>query len=229
MKSVAELAAKNLVGREPNYQIKPSQKVEITPQAVAVMDKLFDHLTVIFPAWHKALPTAESIATFKTLWLEEIINANIRSWRLLSRGLERCKQEKSPFFPSIGQFIEWCLAEDYPALGLPDEDELYHRMMIFMRFGMTEAHQFKFKSDAEYWLITGLYQRNRTGEWSEKTLREESIKALRKMAKRLKSGEEIPKPILTLPPKVVSLSTKQIQRRDAEWQKIFAMLGRKPQ
>ena len=217
MKSVSELVKPNLVGSQPNYQVPTESSVEITPQAVAVMDKLFDHLTVICPAWHKSLPSDESVANFKTLWLEEIINAGIRNWRLLTRGLERCKQEKNPFLPSVGQFIEWCLAEDYQALGLPDEERIYRRISQFMAFGMEEVHRFSFTNNAEYWLITGLYQRNRAGEWSEKKLQEEIGKALKKMAERVKSGERIPEPKITLPDAVsVRPSDEVINRRFAE-------------
>ncbi|MBF0785749.1 holin [Muribacter muris] len=201
MKSVTDLSNKPLVGSEPNYHL-PTKAVEITPQAHEVMDKLFQRLTLIFPAWRSALPTETSIAEFKAFWLEELINAKIRNWKLLARGLERCKQSKSPFLPSIGQFIEWCLAEDYQALGLPDEDKLYRRLHAFMRFGIEEIGQFKFESNAEYWLITDLYVRCRAGEWSEKTLRSEIGKALDKMAGRLKRCEPIPEPKITLPEQV---------------------------
>lgn len=201
MKSVAQMTTQAVIGSRPDYQ-QSAQTVEITPQAAAVMDKLFDHLTVICPAWHKALQTDESIANFKAIWLEEIINAGIRNWRLLANGLERCKQEKNPFLPSVGQFIEWCLAENYAELGLPDEERLYNRIQAFMAFGMEEIQQFKFSNNAEYWLITELYQRNSRGKWDEKMLRQEIDKSLKKMAARVKAGEPIPAPQITLPEKV---------------------------
>ncbi|OOH91889.1 hypothetical protein BMT54_01840 [Pasteurellaceae bacterium 15-036681] len=119
------------------------------------MDKLFQRLTLIFPAWRTALPTDESVAEFKAFWLEELINAKIRNWKLIARGLERCKQSKNPFLPSIGQFIEWCKAVDYHELGLPDEDELLRKIYAFMPFGMENVNEFKFGSNAEYWLIIG--------------------------------------------------------------------------
>lgn len=224
MKSVAMLSERQLVGSQPNYRLEPTQAVEITPQAVAVMDKLFTRLILICPAWHKALPNDRAVQEFKAFWLEELINANVRNWKLLARGLERCKQSKTPFLPSVGQFIEWCLAEDYQALGLPDEEALYRRIQAFMRFGMEETHRFKFQSNAEYWLITGLYQRSRAGEWSEKILREQAVIELRKMAKRVKSGEVLPTPVVTLPSRVEALSEERIQRRNAILQQTLAKL-----
>lgn len=222
MKSVAELGQKNLVGSEPNYQFQPLKSVEITPQAVAVMDKLFNQLTVICPAWHKALPSDESVANFKTVWLEEIINANIRNWKLLARGLERCKQSKNPFLPSIGQFIDWCLQEDFAELGLPDEEQLYQRIQAFMGYGMESLPEFKFHSNAEYWLITGLYCRNKASEWTDQQLREAIGKELAKMAKRLKLGEAIPAPQITLPKQAKPrLSREEINLR---WQKLRSSL-----
>lgn len=222
MKSVAELAKPKLVGAQPHQSVPTENAVEITPQAVAVMDKLFDRLTVICPAWHKSLPSDAAVANFKTLWLEEIINANIRNWKLLARGLEHCKQAKNPFLPSVGQFIEWCLAEDYQALGLPDEAELLRRLRVFQGCGMENLHKFKFRSDAEYWLITDLYSRCRTGEWREEKLVEETKKALVKMAKRIKQGEQIPAMAITLPAKVERVDPVKSQQWIA---KIKADLG----
>lgn len=199
MRNVAELSGKPLVGSEPNYHYAPAKAVEITPQALDVMDKLFARLTLIFPAWRSALPTDEAVAEFKAFWLEELINAKIRNWRLIARGLECCKQAKSPFLPTVGQFIEWCLTEDFEALNLPDEEQLYRRLQAFMSYGMEGLSEFKFRNAAEYWLITDLYCRNRAGEWSEKKLKEELAKALRKMAGRILRQEKIPEPKIALP------------------------------
>lgn len=223
MKSVAELQARNLVGSDPNYQFQPLKTVEITPQAVAVMDKLFNQLTVICPAWHKALPSDESVANFKTVWLEEIINANIRNWKLLVRGLDRCKQSKNPFLPSIGQFIEWCLQEDYADLGLPDEATLLARVKAFQGYGMDNLDKFKFQSNAEYWLITTLYCRCKTSEWNDKQLADGVAKELVKMAKRIKQGESIPAPQITLPKATEPrLSQQEIANR---WSALRSKLG----
>ncbi|MDH2997205.1 hypothetical protein A1D22_05905 [Pasteurellaceae bacterium LFhippo2] len=222
MRNVAELAKQTPVGSEPNYHHVPTKAVEITPQAYEVMDKLFQRLTLIFPAWRTSLPTDGSVAEFKAFWLEELINAKIRNWKLIARGLERCKQSKSPFLPSIGQFIEWCKAVDYHELGLPNEEQLLRKIYAFMVPGMENVNEFKFDSNAEYWLITGLYKRNRAGEWSEKKLKEELAKELAKMAKRIESGEQIPVPQLALeanPRKVLSRE-EQAKR----WAEIRAKL-----
>lgn len=190
-----------------NPNVSPSAnaacvQLEVGEQASRVMDKLFSALCVYCPAWKQSLPDDEAVAEFKTLWLEELINHNVRNWRLVARGLAQCKQRKDRFLPTVGEFIEWCLSEDYAALGLPDEAELLRRLRVFQGCGMENLHEFKFRSDAEYWLITDLYARGKAGEWRDKELAKEASSALIKMAKRIKQGEKIPPMAVSLPEKV---------------------------
>ena len=81
---------------------------------------------------------------------------------------------------------------DYTQLGLPTLEKLLKRLNHFASYGLEEADKFSFKNDAEYWLITDLYRRERRYLWQESTLRSQAEQALLAMAKRIQAGENIP-------------------------------------
>ncbi len=210
MKSASELVKRGLVGKQANYQIPSAAKVKITPQAVMVMDKLFDELTAICTAWHKTLPSDQSVANFKSIWIEEIINANIRNWNVLVFGIERCKREKSPFLPSLGQFIEWCKEGELESKGIPSVEELLERIKQYSRFhGFDNQHEFQFKNNVEQYLIFDLYCRNKEFGWSAEELRKHAKSFLKATAEKLARGEELPELALALPEKASFISPEE--------------------
>ncbi|MDE3973691.1 replication protein P, partial [Glaesserella parasuis] len=209
MQNVASMNLKSLVGQEPNYQV-PAKTTAIPDGAIRTVNQLFIQLRAIFPAWKNSFPDADSYREAKRIWLETLVNEKITTIEQLQNGIARAKKSKNPFWPSVGEFVEWCKTVDYEALGLPDEDKLYKRLQAFMRFGMEEIQQFKFVSTVEYYLITDLYVRCRTGEWSDKQLKDEIKKSLVKMSKRLKTGEVLPEPKLALPEEVKAVNSEKV-------------------
>lgn len=210
MQNVASMNLKSLVGQEPNYQV-PAKTTAIPDGAIRAVNQLFIQLRAIFPAWKNSFPDADSYREAKRIWLETLVNEKITTIEQLQNGIARAKKSKNPFWPSVGEFVEWCKAVDYEALGLPDEDKLYKRLQAFMAFGMEEIQKFKFVSTAEYYLITDLYVRCRTGEWSDKQLKDEIKKSLVKMSKRLKTGEVLPEPKLALPQEVKAVDREKVR------------------
>ena len=106
--------------------------------------------------------------------------------------MKALRAKEDDFVPSVGKFIGWCKVVDYTQLGLPTLEKLLKRLNHFAFFGLEEADKFSFKNDAEYWLITDLYRRERRYLWQESTLRSQAEQALLKMAKRIQAGENIP-------------------------------------
>ena len=102
------------------------------------------------------------------------------------------RAKEDDFVPSVGKFIGLCKVVDYTQLGLPTLEKLLKRLNHFAAYGLEEADKFTFKNDAEYWLITDLYRRERRYLWQESTLRSQAEQALLKMAKRVQEGENIP-------------------------------------
>lgn len=220
MKSVGQLANPSLIGREPHYQAPIKQ--EIPSQVARFVDRLFTRLKAIFPAWKSAFASENDYNEAKIIWLEALVNNGITTAEQFKQGIVQAEKSETPFFPSVGQFIAWCKLVDYSVLGLPDEEQLYRRIQAFMGYGMESLPEFKFHSNAEYWLITGLYCRNKASEWTDQQLRAAISKELAKMAKRLKSGEIIPAPQITLPEQAKQkLSREEISQR---WQQLRSSL-----
>lgn len=176
---------------------KPSQAVQRSEQLSQNADQfinwLFDELAGTFPAWKSAFDSQQAITTAKRIWFEALSENKIKRSEIQT-GLKQARKSTNPFLPSVGQFLEWCRVIDYAELGLPDLETLLKRLNVFSSFGLEEASKFKFKSNAEYWLITDLYNRNRQYGWQDKTLRNQAERALNAMVKRIVSGEQIPPP-----------------------------------
>ncbi|MDG6880965.1 Replication protein P [Phocoenobacter uteri] len=171
-----------------------------SPEMAVATKVLFNELRGAFPAWRNAFKTKDEYNNFRKVWLETLLEENITPEQLQA-GLRQAKLSESPFFPSVGMFIKWCREQGYSNYGLPSEDELLNRIQSFMAFGMYEVNRFKFKSDAEYWLITDLYCKNKSKGWTELQLKKEIKLALKKMAEKMERGEAIPEPQTTLPKK----------------------------
>lgn len=201
MQNVANMTLPSLVGKSSSQPLSQKQ-ASIPSGAVNTVNQLFIQMRAIFPAWKNSFPDETSYREAKRLWLETLVNEGITTIEQLQNGIERAKKCNKPFWPSVGEFVAWCKEINYSALGLPDEAELLRRLRVFQGCGMENLHEFKFRSNAEYWLITKLYCGCRTGEWSDKQLAEQAKKELENMAKRIKQGEQIPMPTITLPAKV---------------------------
>lgn len=169
------------------------RSAELSQNADQFINWLFDELAGTFPAWKSAFDSQQAITTAKRIWFEALSESKIKRSEIQT-GLKQARKSTNPFLPSVGQFLEWCRVIDYAELGLPDLDTLLKRLNVFSSFGMEEASKFKFKSNAEYWLITDLYNRNRQYGWQDKTLRNQAERALNAMVKRIASGEQIPPP-----------------------------------
>ena len=175
-------------------------QTRVTDNAVKLVDRMFQRLKALHPAWRQAFATADDYNYAKQVWLEELTKAGVVTPQKLKRGLDIAANGKSAFFPSVGQFINWCNTVDYVELGLPTADELPARVAKFQVFyGQDDELQFNFKSNAEYWLLTDLCGRGRRDGWSAAELRKEGEIALKAMVKRIEIGEEIPEPRKQLP------------------------------
>lgn len=66
---------------------------------------------------------------------------------------------------------------------------------LTVRRGLYESPEsYPWKSHAEYWLVTGLYSQMRVINLSENELRQACSAELKKMLRRIRSGERIPAP-----------------------------------
>ncbi|AGI32295.1 TPA: replication protein [Mannheimia haemolytica] len=167
--------------------------VEIVEQAEVETTKIFNRLKATHLGWRANIKSQAEYDNARREWVRLLIENRLTP-KEVERGLKIADTDKNPYLPSFGQFLEWCKSIDYAELGLPDMDQFLKRLNHFSAFGFTEIDNFKFRSNAEYWLLTDLYERNRKHSWKDETLRNQAEKALVEMAKRIMSGEQIPPP-----------------------------------
>ncbi|BCL69841.1 hypothetical protein TUMSATVNIG1_17960 [Vibrio nigripulchritudo] len=106
------------------YAPKPSSTQSIEEAAAQIVNTLFAELQSIFPSWRHALPDDETLARTKKTWTKAFIENQIVTHTLLQQGLRKARSHKSPFFPSAGEFIGWCLGSPEQH-GIPDVRSAY--------------------------------------------------------------------------------------------------------
>ena len=161
----------------------------VNETAERLVNRVFEQLLARCPRLYY---TAEQVATAKQQWILGFAENGITTVEQVKQGMKALRAKEDDFVPSVGKFIGWCKVVDYTQLGLPTLEKLLKRLNHFAAYGLEEADKFSFKSDAEYWLITDLYRRERRYLWQESTLRSQAEQALLKMAKRIQAGENIP-------------------------------------
>lgn len=177
-----------------------------------LVDILFSNLRQLFPASvSTALKNPHDEAAAKRQWVAAFVENGITSKQQLSAGMKRARASGSPFWPSPGEFIQWCKQDDYSDVGLPEEDELYDMVMKYCaRRGLYETpEKYPWKTNADYWMVTGLYSTMRAQGLTEQELRVKCRGELRKMAARIRSGELIPPPRLQVEKLYVPTSNKK--------------------
>lgn len=162
----------------------------VNETAERLVNRVFEQLLASCP--RLSYYTAEQVATAKQQWILGFAENGITTVEQVKQGMKALRAKEDDFVPSVGKFIGWCKVVDYTQLGLPTLEKLLKRLNHFSAYGLEEADKFSFKNDAEYWLITDLYRRERRYLWQESTLRSQAEQALLKMAKRVQAGENIP-------------------------------------
>lgn len=113
-----------------NYQAPTEQKepVVIDEFAKSIIDRVFNSLAIIFPAWKHNWKSDDPNDPDKVLreakreWTKAFIENNICTMDQIKYGFAKARQSESDFLPSCGKFISWCepTAED---MGYPSEQQ----------------------------------------------------------------------------------------------------------
>ena len=175
---------------------------ERAQRAEAMIDWLFGQLKGIFPGWRAAFETEADYVAAKQIWLRVLICEKITRAQLKT-GLRKAELSQDRFLPSIGLFVSWCQFEDYHALGLPNEAELIARLKSFSGYAKYDEHKFKYRSKAEYWLLSTLH--NKYWNKREEDLLNAAPKALKDAVEKVKSGYEFPEIPVAIEQKIVNL------------------------
>lgn len=197
----------------------------LSSEAEQLVDSLFRQLKQIFPAATQTnLRTEAEEKTAKRQWIAAFAENGIRTREQLSAGIRLARASSSPFWPSPGQFIEWCKQGDYRAAGLPSDQELYEMFRLFCRDrGLYDcAENYPWESNACFHMVTAVYNQMRSFNLTDGECRKRCGEQLQKMARRIESGEEIPPPRAQLPHLHIPLTNEKGLQKIAE---IRAALG----
>lgn len=187
-----------------------SQQNQLPPERVqraeATINWLFQELKNIFSGWRTSFETEDDFLSAKQTWLRVLAKEKITRAQM-NRGLSKAEESKSQFWPSVGLFVSWCHDVDYHALGLPDEIELIARLKSFSSYAKYDEHKFKYRSKAEYWLLSTIY--NKYWNKREEDLLNAAPKALKDAAEKVKSGYEFPEIPVAIEHKYTQLSQEK--------------------
>ncbi|ELY5791412.1 DNA replication protein [Cronobacter turicensis] len=189
-----------LAGEYQPTQERPAKGV-VNSEAERLVDSLFRQLKQVFPAANAtSLRTDADEAAAKQQWIIAFAESGIARREQLAAGMKRARASLSPFWPSPGQFIDWCREGEFELAGLPSVAELLAMVRTYCaRRGLyASPADYPWQQAAHYWLVTGLYSGMRLNSWTEQELAEQAKVELVKMAKRIASGETIPEPVATI-------------------------------
>lgn len=93
-----------LANQSKQEQAKRAQSVE----GERFVNALFDRLKAICPAWKQAYPTTEDLNSAKREWMDKFYVEGVSKKSSIDYAIEQLKSTSNPFFPTVGQFIEWC-------------------------------------------------------------------------------------------------------------------------
>ncbi|EKK7717688.1 DNA replication protein [Cronobacter sakazakii] len=186
-----------LAGKYHPAPERPEQGV-VNTEAERLVDALFRQLKQVFPAANAtSLRTEADEAAAKQQWIIAFAENGITRREQLAAGMKRARASLSPFWPSPGQFIDWCREGEFEKAGLPAVAELLAMVRTYCaRRGLyASPTDYPWQNATHYWLVTGLYSGMRLNGWTEKELAEQAKAELLKMARRIASGETIPDPV----------------------------------
>ncbi|WP_345869068.1 replication protein P [Shewanella algae] len=110
------------VARPPHTEHQPDQ--DQLKAAAGIINKLFSELQTCFPAWRQTFTSKADMDAVKRTWARGLIEAKITYYKQLQWGLLKARRSESPFWPSLGQFINWC-QPDPAEFGLPTPEAAF--------------------------------------------------------------------------------------------------------
>jgi hypothetical protein len=109
---------KKLNGTSLEANIELSRPVA-TPAGKNIIDRVFTHLEVIFPAWTGWSDHAK-VGIAKAEWTKSFSENSITE-EMIKLGFVSARSQESPFMPSCGQFVSWC-KPSFKTAGWPPAD-----------------------------------------------------------------------------------------------------------
>lgn len=123
LKAVMAKMQNNMQQTHIDNQQNELLKKQVSENAKSVIDDLFNELKSCYPAWKQAFDNREAWNAAKKTWTKAFIENNISNQQQVSDGLAAARKGDNPFWPSVGQFINWCNGPEI------DTDEAFNRMI----------------------------------------------------------------------------------------------------
>lgn len=102
---------------------------EIDKNTSSVIDELFVAMQGIFTAFKQAWPTQFELDEAKYQWTKAFIDVGLHDAHRINLGIKNCRLMKTPFPPSVGQFIDMC-CPSASELGVPPVSVAYREACI---------------------------------------------------------------------------------------------------
>jgi hypothetical protein len=117
MKSIQQAMTGALaqINQFPDKRQQASQSTH-NDRVEAVLGELGKQLRSIYPAWKQSLPTTEDVQRWKQQMRQAMVENGINTIEQIERGLAAARADSRPWWPSIGQVVQWCLG-----VGVSDE------------------------------------------------------------------------------------------------------------
>lgn len=215
--------AMSIIGRDPSYQPPTTQSAVEIPQDVrSAVNAMFKQLCIIFPAWKSAFPKKDIFIEARRLWLETLVSEGVTTAEQLQAGIEQAKKSTNPFFPALGEFIEWCKVGGQ-CFGLPTPEDLLSRYRQFRASDCETAEEFDWQSAVEHHLVLQLKRAIYHGNLSEeKTLIRAKV-LISDMAKYLRNGSMVAEPTVPKLPETV-IKPVSDEQKSANFKNLKAIL-----
>ena len=89
-------------------QPEAPQDFELPPKAIAIVNDLFNDLKGICTAWKQTFTDTSIEQAAKQQWAQALLENGIVNQQQIDMGMKKARRLAKPWFPSPGQFIEWC-------------------------------------------------------------------------------------------------------------------------
>ncbi|CDG21036.1 Replication protein P [Xenorhabdus poinarii G6] len=182
---------------------KSNSQPVVNEDAERLVNALFRQLKQVFPAATQTnLRNESDEALAKQQWIAAFAENGIRTREQLSAGMRQARASVSPFWPSPGQFVQWCKQGEAVALGLPTEDGLYDMFRDYCNH--RGWRDIEWQSNACYWMVTKIHSDMIRQNLTDSEVRKLCSRELMAMTKRIQGGEKIPEPIVQIEKKYTS-------------------------
>lgn len=125
-----------ILGKINLANLNQSDEIVIDEFAKSIIDRVFNNLAIIFPAWKHNWKSDDPSDPDKVLrsakreWTKAFVENNISTMEQIKYGFAKARKSETDFLPSCGKFISWCepSAED---LGYPSEQQAMKQCVTY--------------------------------------------------------------------------------------------------